>query len=184
MRVLVLCVYFALWILRSLHLGLILTNLWVELNPLAQSLTHSTQFISLCVGPPQQLGDTVGIRKSHSRWRENVVIHVVGWEDLVRGTWLHYSRHNAEVQSGRTMSDFQAIEVDFNRILKSKDVNGATKTLAIRGGLEDRSLRYVLIQGYRKNIRLSPLAGICIEKARERERRAVSIMTWRLIKSA
>lgn len=69
------------------------------------------------------------------------------------------------------MSDFQAIEVDFNRILKSEDVNGATKTLAIRGGLENRSLRYVLIQGYRKNIRLSlPLAGICIEKAGERER--------------
>lgn len=52
------------------------------------------------------------------------------------------------------MSDFQAIEVDFNRILKSEDVGGATETLAVRGGLENRSLRYVLIQGYRKNIRL------------------------------
>ena len=47
-----LCIYSALWILRSFSIGLIFTNLCVEPNSLAQSLTwSSTQWISVDTDP-------------------------------------------------------------------------------------------------------------------------------------
>lgn len=49
----------------------------------------------------RQHGDTVGILKSHSQWRQSVIIHIIEREGLVHGTWWHYSWHNAKSPSSK-----------------------------------------------------------------------------------
>lgn len=112
-RVLFLCVNFAPWILRSFHIGLNLYISWVELNPLEQSLTHSsTQFISLWMDS----GHLDSMETQLAYWRATHNEDRVLLFTLLRGKALclghddtiHDTTQKAQVQSGKTMTGVQA----------------------------------------------------------------------------